>query len=79
MAQGLTTDPVNGDATIVMMGANKPARMTDFIDALMNTSEPECRIAVLGRSVVLTFVNAQTNTEDAGDIVQEFTQSGSFS
>jgi hypothetical protein len=79
MSQALTTTPVKGDATIVTLGSSRPVRVTDFMSALLNMSKPECEIVVPGKSVVTAFINTQTNTEDACDIMREFAQSGTFS
>lgn len=78
MPQTLSTHSVKGDATITSLGTNDPVAVTEFMDALSNSNGPECEVMVPGRNVVMAFINTQTNTEDACDVMSEFAEWGSF-
>ncbi|RYP52807.1 hypothetical protein DL768_002056 [Monosporascus sp. mg162] len=75
---GLGLHPVKGDAAIVSLGETKPLVVTSYMDALLWTSTPECRITTPGKNVVVAFINRTRNTEDTVSIIKEWAESGAF-
>ncbi|GKT81152.1 hypothetical protein ColTof4_13575 [Colletotrichum tofieldiae] len=65
-----------GDATISINGYNNPIMMTAVARTRVNNESEDCTVVILGRNMVMAFINIQQDTEDACVVSKEFAESG---
>lgn len=60
------------------LDSNRHVIVTEVIDAIMDAWKPIGEITILSGSVMITFINARTNTEDAWNLMSECAESETF-